>query len=183
MKLADTPWGASAMIRKLLFPALLAGLLGGCVTAGYGYRDGYYYGQPSVEYRYYGNGYPYGYYPGYYGYGSGYYPYGERYRYYNGYPYYGYPYSGRGYYNPYYRQPRPSGGTPHGDNDRHLPPWRDLNRTRQDESTRQPWQTQAPQPASPMPRRESRSEGSPMRQVMQRAQQARRRESGERQEP
>ena len=40
------------MIRKLLLPALLVGLLGGCVT-GYGYRDGYYYGQPSVEYRYY----------------------------------------------------------------------------------------------------------------------------------
>ena len=75
------------MIRKLLLPALLVGLLGGCVT-GYGYRDGYYYGQPSVEYRYYDYGYPGG---GYYPYGYGYYPYG---RYYN---YYGSP-----YYNPYY---------------------------------------------------------------------------------
>jgi len=87
------------MIRKILLPALLMGLLGGCVT-GYTYRadgGGYYYGQPSVEYRYYdygyhdyGNPYFYGYYPyrSYYGYGYPYY-YG-----YYGYPY-GYPYSYR----------------------------------------------------------------------------------------
>ena len=70
------------MIRKLLLPALLVGLLGGCVT-GYGYHDGYYYGQPSVEYRYRDYGYPYGYYGPYrYRHAS---PWG--YRYYYGYPY------------------------------------------------------------------------------------------------
>lgn len=81
------------MIRKLLLPALLVGLLGGCVT-GYGYHDGYYYGQPSVEYRYRDYGYPYGYY--------GYYPY----RYYGASPYSHYRYYNYGYY-PYYRHGYP----------------------------------------------------------------------------
>jgi hypothetical protein len=83
------------MIRKLLLPALAAAVLGGCVT-GYDYRGGsgdYYYGQPSVDYDYYG-GYYGGYgYPGWhgalgFGYGYGGYPYYG----YGGYPYYGYPY-------------------------------------------------------------------------------------------
>jgi hypothetical protein len=178
------------MIRKLLLPALLVGLLGGCVTAGYGYRDGYYYGQPSVEYRYH----DYGYYP----YGYGYYPYG-------GYGYYSYNYP---YYNPYYgrypyyyrhRQPRPpvTGTPPPGpqpdDNDDHNPPpWRDLSRRRQvrDVSGRElPSQDRLLPRAQPQvitresPRRESSGEGSRMRQVIQRAQETRRRSSGEKQEP
>jgi len=163
------------MIRKLLLPALLVGLLGGCVT-GYGYRDGYYYGQPSVEYRYYDYGYP-----GYYGYG--YYPYGERYRYYNYYglpyynPYYGrYPY----YYNPYYHHHKPKPpvtGTPnpppgdHRDDDR-PPPWRDLDRRRRGGVARDALPSQ-PQ-VRPAPRRESRDEGSGMGRVIRRAQETRR---------
>lgn len=183
------------MIRKLLLPALLVGLLGGCVT-GYGYRDGYYYGQPSVEYRYH----DYGYYP----YGYGYYPYGERYRYYNYYsPYYGNPYYGHYgypyYYNPYYRKPRPpvtgtpSTNPPPGDDrdDNNLPPWRDLDRRRrvrdprplQAEGTLLPPRREPREPQMTAPRRESRSEGSPMRQIMQRAQETRRRNSGDTQEP
>jgi len=86
------------MIRKLLLPALAATLLGGCVT-GYDYRGGsgdYYYGQPSVDYDYYGGYYGYGY-PGWHGslgFGYGYGGYGG---YYGGYPYYGYGYP---YYPP-----------------------------------------------------------------------------------
>ncbi|TQD40893.1 hypothetical protein, partial [Marilutibacter aestuarii] len=123
------------MIRKLLLPALTVALLGGCVS-GYGYRPagsgGYYYGQPSVEYRYYGGyGYPYG---------------GSRYGYYNynrpgwGYPYYGYP----GYYprppivvRPPHRPDHPHKPDHPGRPDRpdhpdvgdggNRPPWRDLD--------------------------------------------------------
>ena len=97
------------MIRKLLLPALLTGLLAGCVT-GYNYRQenggDYYYGEPGVDYRYYDYGY------GGYGYGYGYGNYG--------WPYYGYPYYswygpgwGYGFHDPwpyyYYsgHQPRP----------------------------------------------------------------------------
>ena len=45
------------MIRKLLIPLAATALLAGCVTtAPYGYRGGgqgdYYYGSPSVDYRY-----------------------------------------------------------------------------------------------------------------------------------
>ena len=89
------------MIRKLLLPAVCAALLGGCVTSGYGYSDGYndggyYYGRPSARYyggASYGYGYPYSsYYGGRYGY-----PYGYGYGgYYGGYPYYYYP---RGHYH------------------------------------------------------------------------------------
>lgn len=89
------------MIRKLLLPAMCAALLGGCVTAGYGYSDGYndggyYYGRPAARYyggASYGYGYPYSrYYGGAYGY-----PYGYGYGgYYGGYPYYYYP---RGHYH------------------------------------------------------------------------------------
>ncbi|GAB3381949.1 hypothetical protein [Lysobacter fragariae] len=128
------------MIRKLLVPALAAGLLAGCVTD-YAYREdggGYYYGQPGVEYRYQ----DYGYYPGYYypyGYGS---YYGNPYSGYYGYPYYGYPYS---YGYPYWRHHRPrppqgnpppdqTGGQPRPDDNRNdsprPPPWRDFNRGR-----------------------------------------------------
>lgn len=100
------------MIRKLLIPALAALLLAGCITD-YGYRGyrgagDYYYGRPSVEYRYYG-GYGGGY-GGYYGGWGGYYPYAYPYRYGYGYPYryaypyrYGYgPHGYPGYRAPYY---------------------------------------------------------------------------------
>lgn len=98
------------MIRKLLLPAVAAALLGGCVSAGYSYRQGngdYYHGTPSVEYRYYipnyGWPYPHGYGPSPYSYP---YAYPYRYRQYYGYPYhshYGNPYG-----NPYYyRRPVP----------------------------------------------------------------------------
>lgn len=175
------------MIRKLLLPALLVGLLGGCVS--YGYRDGYYYGQPSVEYRYhdYGYGYPYQY---------GYYPYGERYRYYNsyGYPYrygYGYPRYGNYPYYPY-RHPRPhSGPRPPRLDDDNPPPWRDYDRRRRmGEVAGRALQAQGTIPSAPRtmtreaaPRREVRSEGSNMGQIMRRAQETRRRESSDTQEP
>lgn len=166
------------MIRKLLLPALLMGLLGGCVTAGYSYRDGYYYGQPSVEYRY--HDYGYGYYPGYYPYG--YYPYGERYRYYYGYPYYrgyphyGYPYYGYPYSNYYYRPhhkkprppvtwyPTPNPGTHPGTNpgttpglppprhDGHRPPpWRNLDGRTQSPRVVVPGAIDHPQPPRVVP--------------------------------
>jgi len=95
------------MIRKLLLPAACAVLLGGCVTAGYGYSDGgYYYGRPSARYyggATYGYGYPYSsYYGGAYGY-----PYSYGYGgYYGGFPYYYYP---RGHYH--------GDGHHHGDGD------------------------------------------------------------------
>lgn len=98
--LAPLPWGVRIMLRKLLLPALAAMLLAGCVTdyayRGHAGRGDYYYGQPSVEYRYYG-GYGYG---GYYGYPYG--AYGSW-----GYPYgYGAPYPYRYGYSPYYGYPR-----------------------------------------------------------------------------
>ena len=111
------------MIRKLLLPALLTGLLGGCVTD-YAYRYGgdggdYYYGQPGVDYHYYDDGYgyyPYSYYP------YSYYPYGGHYPYYRyGYPYpyygnYGYPYNHPDYYYHHHRPPvvNPGPGTDPG---------------------------------------------------------------------
>jgi hypothetical protein len=96
------------MIRKFLLPALAIATLAGCAT-GYSYRGGsgdYYYGQSSVDYRYYGS---YG-----YGFGRGYYLdiFGR--------PVYGYPY---GYYGgPYPRYPqghgpRPPHGPGHGGHD------------------------------------------------------------------
>jgi hypothetical protein len=179
------------MIRKLLLPAMLVGLLGGCVTAGYSYRDGYYYDQPGVDYRYHdsGYGYPYG-----YPYGYGYYPYR------NSYPYYGHYYNGPygyPYYYPYYRKPRPpvtgtppTNPPPPGDDDDHnAPPWHDYNRRRRmnevmGSALRNQGTTPQPsQPTSSAPaRNEPRAEGSRMRQVMQRAQENRRRQSGETQE-
>jgi hypothetical protein len=93
------------MVRKFLLPALLASTLAGCAT-NYYYRDaghggGYYYGDPVVEYDYYG-GYGYG------GYGYGWYGYGwpPFYSSWYGYGHYGFPYSHWGdpypYYWPYY---------------------------------------------------------------------------------
>ena len=89
------------MIRKLLFPLLATAVLAGCVTD-YSLRGGsgggsYYYGRPSVDYRYYGAPYGYGYgYP--YGYGGSYYRYGG---------YYGNPYRYGGYGYPYGYYPSP----------------------------------------------------------------------------
>lgn len=109
------------MLRKLALPIVAAALMAGCATtAPYGYQGGgrgdYYYGQPSVEYRYHGA------YPGYYGYpyyGGPYRPgfYGS-YRYGYPYGYYGRPYYGHPYYRPIYR-PRPD-NRPDGS------PWRNL---------------------------------------------------------
>jgi hypothetical protein len=187
------------MIRKLLLPALLAGLLGGCVHTGYSYRDGYYYGQPSVEYRYYDYGYPYSY---------GYYPYGGRHGYY-GYPHrYGYGYPYYPYYRYWHKKPPVSGPRPphndgdddppsgprppHNDGDDNPPPWRDLGRRRrvddvggalQAKGTITPSPTPSPQTTREGPRRETRSEGSRMGQAMQRTQETRRRQSSNAQEP
>ena len=87
---------ATLRTLKTTAVAAVALVLGGCVS-GYTYRSGhggdYYYGDPSVDYRYHYDSYSpyfwggYGYYgyrrPGYYGYyGGGYGPY-------VGYPYYG----------------------------------------------------------------------------------------------
>lgn len=183
------------MIRKLLLPALLVGLLGGCVT-GYGYRDGYYYGQPSVEYRYHDYGYPYGPYShGYYPYGY-YYPYGVRYnRYYNYYPNYRYGYPN--YYYRNHRKPRPpvtetprphhpvppSGPRPgHRDGDDNLPPWRDYTRRRRTEGTPGGLRAQTPPPSTPVirqpPRREARNDDS-RAERSQRREERRRRLSAE----
>lgn len=129
------------MIRKLLLPLVAVALLGGCVTSGYSYRQGsgdYYYGAPSVEYRYhpyyggpYGYGYPYGAYGhGYYGRSVYDYRYDWPYRYRHYYDprayYYGYPY--RQPSHTYRRTaPRPTvDPTP----DRTRSPWRDLERLR-----------------------------------------------------
>jgi hypothetical protein len=125
------------MIRKLLLPAVCAALLGGCVTAGYGYSDGYndggyYYGRPSARYyggASYGYGYPYSsYYGGRYGY-----PYGYGYGgYYGGYPYYYYPrghYHGDGHnhgHDDHDDDDDHHGGNDDGDGDNNggKPPWR-----------------------------------------------------------
>jgi len=134
------------MIRKLLMPALLAGLLGGCATTYTYHQDGgdYYYGEPGVDYRYHDYGYGYGsYFGGWYGWGPRY-PYygyyGVPYRYY-GYPYYDpYPYW-YGHRRPHHPRPHDGGnppdtdpGTdptdltePRGSDIRRPPSWRDLD--------------------------------------------------------
>ena len=191
------------MIRKFLIPLAGAMLLGGCVTtAPYGYRgDGgdYYYGAPSVEYRYhgvYGDPYGYGpYRPGFSVWGSYGYPYYRN-------PYYGYPYYGYPYYGyPNYSYPRPR--TPPTTNQPDGGPWRhaeELIRRRRGEPAPGPAPvTQAPittgprvmrpevremmQPRiaptpmpAPMPRMQ-RDEGSSMGQMIRRA-----RRSGEQDE-
>lgn len=116
------------MIRKLLLPLVAVALLGGCMTSGYSYRQGngdYYYGAPSVEYRYY-SPYPYASPYSYYGghYYSGPYRYGYPYGYY-GYPYAD-PYYGAGYYH--YGTPRRPSADPTPDRTRS--PWRDLEQLR-----------------------------------------------------
>lgn len=129
------------MIRKLLLPLVAVALLGGCVTS-YSYRSGsgdYYYGAPSVEYRYS----PSYYYGGPYGYGYGY-PYGYYgrsvydYRYHSPYRYrlyYTDPYRNH-YYGYPYRQPnhahRRPGSRPTVDPtpDGTRSPWRDFDRLR-----------------------------------------------------
>lgn len=147
------------MIRKLLLPTAAALLLGGCMTGGYNYRSGpgdYYYGEPSVDYRYYGSPYGYGY-PGYYSrfYGYGGY-YGGRYRYYPRYYYRPRP--------PLVISPRPDDGgddrpTPNPDpnpparpdNDRDAP-WRridDLRRLKQPPEPRAHRAMPRPRPAAP----------------------------------
>lgn len=120
------------MFRKILLPAIVIGLLGGCVTSGYQYdRAGYYYGQPSVNYRYYDGYYDSRYrYPGYYGSYPGYYSsypgyYGSfSYRGRYGYP--GYRYPGYGYYAPPVIGERPYRPPSRDRNDR--APWRDYER-------------------------------------------------------
>lgn len=188
------------MFRRLLLPLAATALLAGCVTsAPYGYRgDGqgdYYYGSPSVEYRY-GNGYP-GYGDPYYGpyrsgfsvWGStGYYgrPYGPGYGY--GYPGYGNPYYGNPYYGGYYgyprqtHRPRPDHDDDHdrddhGSNQPNGGPWRNLdeiNRRRHADNgggnvprpaMPQP-QPQFTPPPRPMPRMDEG--GSPVGQVIRR---------------
>ena len=136
------------MIRKIVFSALAAALLAGCVTGDYARpgdgRGDYYYGNPSTEYRHYSpyGGYaPYGY-GGYDGHGYGGFGYGGY-----GYGRYGSPYGHRGYYQhpyyppfyrPYYRpyhrppvthHPRPDGDGVPPQNRPHdgRPPWRDLD--------------------------------------------------------
>lgn len=124
------------MFRTILLSALAAATLAGCATD-YSYRNGgggdYYYGQPRIEYRYYG---PQGFY-GSYGYGS--YGYGGYAGYYHdrygrlvyGNPYYGYPYryGGQWWYRP--RPPHGHDGDHHDDDhdddrDDRRPPWRNI---------------------------------------------------------
>ena len=122
------------MIRKLLLPLVAVSLLGGCVSYGYSHRQGagdYYYGAPSVDYRYY-SPYSYGPYPyygggvSYYGsYYSGPYRYGYPYGGYYGYPYV-YPYYGGGYH--YHGTPRRPSADPTPDGTRSH--WRDLDQLR-----------------------------------------------------
>ena len=180
------------MLRKILLPALAIATLAGCAT-GYSYRGGngdYYYGQPSVDYRYYG-GYGYGG-IGSYGFGRGFYLdifgrplYGYPYGYY-GRPYSGYPH-GHG------PRPRPPHGPGHGGHDGdhdgghhgpppahgghrpgNKPPWRDIGRIHQrgdDEHGRsrgvgqpdaRPMMQRAPPPArSPAPVVRERSGSRP----------------------
>lgn len=165
------------MLRHLLLPALAASMLAGCATD-YAYRNSgggdYYYGQPRIEYRYYG---PYGFYRD-YGYGGYYYDAFGRLVYASPYGYYGYPYGGYG--NGWYR-PRPHPG--HGDhgNDHDAgqdddraqsgPPWRDLGTLRarppraidDDEDARPRMRRQSAPLAMPAPlRREPRMIDAPM---------------------
>lgn len=143
-------WGDTVMknirILRLALLALAAAAVAGCVTTpGYGYRGGqgdYYYGQPSIDYRYRGGygpyhggyGYPYGY--GRSGwsfgisYGHPYYRYGYGGRY--AFPWYGWPYYGY----PHYRPPVVVQPPTHPDGNSDVPPWRDLDRLRELERNR-----------------------------------------------
>lgn len=124
------------MLRKALLPLFAATLLGGCVT-GYDYRGGggdYYYGRPSVDYRYYGDysgPYSHGYYNRYYG------GYGPTFGY--GYPYY-YGYGRPIIVRPGYGHPRPGHGDGPGHDGRNRgngrAPWRNLDRVGGDRGPR-----------------------------------------------
>lgn len=179
------------MLRKFLLPALAIATLAGCAT-GYSYRGGsgdYYYGQPRVDYGYYGS-YGFGYGGG--GFGMGYY------RDIFGRPVYGYPY---GYYGgrypsyPYWHspRPRPPHGPGHGGHDGdhdgppqhgghrpgNKPPWRDIGRLRDrmDDEQARPrrplgvdatprMQEPAPRPRYQAPARQERSTSRPPAGVM-----------------
>lgn len=189
-------------ILKTVIALVATGLLAGCVTGDYTYRNGargdYYYGQPRTEYRYhdyggYGGYYPYGgafHYGLRYGYG---YPYGYPYhRGHRGYPYYGGHY-GYPYHYPYrprpplvIRPPRPDGNSPppqHRPDSR--PPWRNLDELRR----RQQAQGGNDQPRMVVPARPTvaphRSDDSRMEQIIRRSSEGRgrSRESDERHEP
>lgn len=172
------------MIRKLILPAVAIALLGGCLSPGYGYRQDrgdYYYGQPGVDYRYYGSpyGYPssgYGYpswrygYPRYPYYGGGYY--GSPYRPYPGYPYSPHPHRPR---PPVTVTPPPDDGDPSPrppSSDGPRPPWRDLNNLGRRGAGQPPRIEPAPVtqtlPARPL-RPQTRSSGSRNEQIMRRA--------------
>ncbi|MFD0739619.1 hypothetical protein ACFQZQ_10045 [Lysobacter koreensis] len=184
-----------ATIARAAIALAATGLLAGCITGDYAYRNGgrgdYYYGQPSVDYRYEGYG------------GYGHYPYGDAYRFrsrygypYGGYPYHrGYPYYGGHYGYPYHypyrprppvviRPPRPDGSVPppqHRPDGR--PPWRNLDELRRRQQARggneQPQMAVPARPTIAEPRRaESR-----MDQLIRRSSEARPRESDERHEP
>ncbi|HEY4581400.1 MAG TPA: hypothetical protein VIG88_00810 [Lysobacter sp.] len=165
------------MIRKLLIPLAATALLAGCVTtAPYGYRGGgqgdYYYGAPSVDYRYRGA------YPG-YGYGSPYYGpyrsgisvwgrYGSPY-------YYGSGYYGPGYYGyprHYYPRPvvRPGHGGPRVDRPDGAP-WRNpgglVRRPAMDDGARP--MPRIAQPDGGRPALRARDGGSSMGEMIRRA--------------
>lgn len=182
------------MLRQLLVPLAAAGLLAGCVSGAYTQRSShggeYYYGRPSVDYRY--HGVPYGYHPyggarfG-FGIGSGYY---GRHPYYGslyyGHPFYSYPYYGHPYYgHPYYRppvvvQPRPDQGAPGTDDGDRRAPWRDLGGRRRIAPDPGGMQTMR----TPEPIRESRQDsGSRMEQMMRRAAESGSRAGTSEQEP
>lgn len=180
------------MFRRLLVPFAAAALLAGCVTtAPYGYRGNgqgdYYYGSPSVEYRYQG-------YPG-YGYGDPYYgPYRSGFSIWGSYGgYYGRPYYGNPYYGGYYgypygyprttHRPRPNNNDGHDRNDGG--PWRNIDEVARrrrnadgDGGSRPVPVMPQPQPRftpAPRPRVDSGS-GSAMGQMIRRARKGEREE-------
>lgn len=168
------PSGGTDMIRKLILPVMAAGLLAGCVTPGYQYRTAggeHYRGQSGVRAVPYGT-IGYGTRTGVYGrvgYGVGYgypYGYGAGYGVYPAYPvypgYYGYPahpYYPRPYHpgRPVVVHPRPDAGQRPVQG---RPPWRDLDRMRDNQSRQhhprsgrpQAIQPQMQQPATPAAR-------------------------------
>lgn len=167
--------GRAAMRAACVLPVAAAMLLAGCVTSGYSYREdrggGYYYGQPSVEYREV-SPYPYGGPYDYYGpYGPYRYAYPTPYGYsYYGYGGYGYPYR----YVPRYYVPRtrPVDPTP----DRPRSPWRDLDELRRRQHTQLPQSTPSPRPSvSPRQRSVTPVTPSPSSGMGDRLERARRR--------
>lgn len=172
------------MIRKLLLALVAASLLAGCVTGGYAYRNAergdYYYGRPTVEYRYqdrYGGYGPYGY--------GGYAPYG-----YGGFGsggygvlrgYYGYPYRYGGFYNhpqyrPYYRRPPLTNPGPDGSStppqqrpDDRRAPWRNFDELRRRPSTDGGGATAQPSAVPSGRAAQPRERASRMEQIIDRA--------------